>query len=103
MKIMKLSTKPNLKIGLTSLSIMLASTSYVEASTQRQCSDNLNELRRAMLVMLDRIPIMPPIAQIYRPISSLKNEAEQSEKVGDFTSCVSISELALKYTKPYAR
>jgi hypothetical protein len=44
---------------------------------------------------------MPPVAQIYRPVRDLYEEAKSAKNRGDYSECVSKTELALKYSKPY--
>ena len=90
-------------VSLIGLSLTMVSVKYAEASPQLQCRGNLNELQRAMIVMLNKIPLMPPIAKVYQPIRDLESEAAQSEKEGDYDACVSQTELALQYARPYAR
>jgi hypothetical protein len=52
--------------------------------------------------MLNKIPAMPPIAQIYRPIRDLYEQAKLAQSRGNYSECVSKTELALKYSKPYS-
>jgi len=66
-----------------------------------QCKDNLELLRQDLISMLNKIPAMPPIAQIYRPVRDLYDQAKDAANSGDYLTCVSKTELALKYSKPY--
>jgi hypothetical protein len=51
--------------------------------------------------MLNKILAMPPVAQIYRPVKDLYEEAKSAKDKGNYSECVSKTELALKYSKPY--
>ena len=66
-----------------------------------QCQDNLELLRQDLISMLNKMPAMPPIAQIYRPVRDLYDQAKDAANTGDYQTCVSKTELALKYSKPY--
>jgi hypothetical protein len=51
--------------------------------------------------MLNKIPAMPPITQIYSPVKKLYDEAKTAKDSGKYSECVNKTELALKYSKPY--
>tara|TARA_B110000977_G_C10644106_1_gene325251 strand:- start:109 stop:276 length:168 start_codon:yes stop_codon:yes gene_type:complete len=53
--------------------------------------------------MLRKIPVMPPIAQVYKPVRRLYEEAKYARSRGDFKGCIEKTNLALKYSKPYGR
>lgn len=75
----------------------------VNYASQKRCSDNINELRSVMIVMLRKIPIMPPVAQIYTPIKSLFNESIIHQSAKNYIKCIEKAELAIKFARPYAR
>ena len=70
-------------------------------SQTTQCQNNLELLRQDLISMLNKMPAMPPIAQIYRPVRDLYDQAKDAANNGDYQTCVSKTELALKYSKPY--
>ena len=39
--------------------------------------------------MLNKMPAMPPIAQIYRPVRDLYDQAKDAANSGDYQTCVS--------------
>ena len=70
---------------------------------EEACRANLNMLGQDLISMLRKIPAMPPIAQIYKPVRRLYEEAKYARSRGDFESCITKTNLALKYSKPYGR
>jgi len=74
------------------------SNSYAQSST---CDNNLRMLNSDLISMLNKIPAMPPVAQIYRPVRDLYEEAKAARDQGNYAECVRKTELALKYSKPY--
>ncbi|ESS14810.1 hypothetical protein MOLA814_00374 [Betaproteobacteria bacterium MOLA814] len=67
------------------------------------CRSNLNLLGQDLISMLRKIPLMPPIAQVYKPVRRLYEEAKYARSRGDFKGCIEKTNLALKYSKPYGR
>jgi hypothetical protein len=65
------------------------------------CDNNLRLLNADLISMLNKISAMPPVAQIYRPVRDLYEEAKSAKNRGNYSECVSKTELALKYSKPY--
>ena len=65
------------------------------------CDTNLRLLNSDLISMLNKIPAMPPVAQIYRPVRDLYEEAKAAKDRGNYSECVNKTELALKYSKPY--
>ena len=75
---------------------------FQTASAQTaQCHENLELLRQDLISMLKKMPAMPPIAQIYRPVRDLYDQSKDAANSGDYQTCISKTELALKYSKPY--
>ena len=86
---------------LGGLILIFSATSSALAQSQT-CDANLLSLNRDLISMLNKIPAMPPIAQIYRPIRDLYEQAKLAQSRGNYSECVSKTELALKYSKPYS-
>ncbi len=78
---------------------LIATSSFAQQST---CDANLRLLNGDLISMLNKIPAMPPVAQIYRPVRDLYEEAKSARDRGNYAECVNKSELALKYSKPYS-
>lgn len=85
----------------TTISILLFGFAQCATAQNSQCQDNLELLRQDLISMLNKIPAMPPISQIYRPVRDLYDQAKDAASSGDYQTCVSKTELALKYSKPY--
>jgi hypothetical protein len=79
---------------------IFSNCSFANAQSGR-CNDNLELLRQDLISMLKKIPAMPPIAQIYSPVRDLYDQAKDAANRGDYQSCVSKTDLALKHSKPY--
>ena len=54
-------------------------------------------------IMLSKINIMPPIAEIYRPLNGAFNEAIRAQRRGDYITCINKTNIALRYSRAYAR
>lgn len=76
----------------------ISTYSFAQSTT---CDSNLRLLNSDLISMLNKIPAMPPVAQIYRPVKDLYEEAKSAKDKGNYSECVSKTELALKYSKPY--
>jgi len=85
----------------TIISLLLIGFAECAIAQNSQCQDNLELLRQDLISMLNKMPAMPPIAQIYRPVRDLYDQAKDAASSGDYQTCVSKTELALKYSKPY--
>jgi len=83
------------------LALILCLACGVSFAQSAQCQENLELLRQDLISMLNKMPAMPPIAQIYRPVRDLYDQAKDAASSGDYQTCVSKTELALKYSKPY--
>lgn len=70
-------------------------------SQSAACDTNLRLLNSDLISMLNKIPAMPPVAQIYRPVRDLYEEAKAAKERGNYSECVNKTELALRYSKPY--
>jgi hypothetical protein len=52
--------------------------------------------------MLNKIPAIPPIAEIYKPVRDLYYQALEAKERGNYSECISKTELALQYSKKYS-
>ena len=87
-----------MKILIFILISLAAESSQAQAGP---CQDNLGLLRQDLISMLNKIPAMPPVAQIYSPVKDLYNQAKNAADRGDYQTCVTKTEMALKYSKSY--
>lgn len=75
-----------------------SSITFAQSST---CDNNLQLLNSDLKSMLNKIPAIPPVAQIYRPVRDLYDQAKKARDSGKYSECISKTELALKYSKQY--
>lgn len=71
------------------------------AASKEQCSSNIVQLGRDLQVMLDKIPIMPPIGEVYRPLRRVFDEALRAQRNGNYQQCITKTELALRHSRAY--
>ena len=70
------------------------------AETQKnECTNKINQLGSDLKNILTKIPVMPPLTDIYIPLRKLFNEAVAGRDAGDYGGCVEKANLALKYSK----
>jgi hypothetical protein len=81
-------------------SILTFTANYIFAQPST-CDINLRLLNSDLISMLNKIPAMPPITQIYSPVKKLYDEAKTAKDSGKYSECVNKTDLALKYSKPY--
>lgn len=70
---------------------------------ENRCRSQIIQLGGHLKIMLSKINIMPPIAEIYTPLKVAFNEAIRAQRRGDYIACVNKTNIALKYSKAYAR
>ena len=72
-------------------------------SSAQQCRQQILQLGSHLQIMLRKINIMPPIAQIYTPLKRTFDEAIRAQSRGDYVTCINKTNIALKYSRAYAR
>lgn len=92
----------NLKLKSSFFVFFLLISLSANAQSTR-CNANLELLRQDLLSMLKKIPAMPPVVQIYKPVKKLYDEAKVARSRGYHRQCVEKTTLALKYSTPYGR
>lgn len=70
-------------------------------NVKSDCESNIELLRRDMLSMLDKIPAMPPVAQVYTAAKERFTDLNNMKNSGKYSECVSESERVLRITRPY--
>lgn len=86
---------------LATLFFCLIIVNSANATSEEQCSMNIIQLGRDLQVMLDKIPIMPPIGEVYRPLKGLYDEALRAQRNGNYEQCITKTELALRHSRAY--
>jgi hypothetical protein len=87
---------------ITAAGLFISCNLYAQ-SARYQCDENIESLRQDLLSMLNKIPAMPPITQVYTAARSRYDELKRMQDAGDFYTCATESERVLRITKPYGR
>ena len=70
------------------------------AETQKnECTNKINQLGSDLKNILTKIPVMPPLTDIYIPLRKLFDEAVANRDAGEYGRCVEKTNVALKYSK----
>tara|TARA_B100000963_G_scaffold357780_1_gene380790 strand:- start:8447 stop:8728 length:282 start_codon:yes stop_codon:yes gene_type:complete len=80
--------------------IFFISDSY---ANENRCRYQIIQLGEHLKIMLSKINIMPPIAQIYSPLKGAFDEAIRAQRRGDYTTCINKTNIALKYSRAYTK
>ncbi len=80
--------------------IFVFSNSYAD---ENRCRSQIVQLGGNLKIMLSKINIMPPIAEIYTPLKQAFNDAIKAQRRGDYITCINKTNIALKYSRAYAR
>jgi len=81
---------------------LLPTISHAQYS-QKNCQEKINRLREIYIVILKKIPIMPPLAQLSSGIQRALNEGEKNRDAGNYVECVNETERNIKIVEGYAR
>ena len=84
-------------ISLLSNKLALADYSRFE------CHSEINRMREIYIVILRKIPAMPPLAQLSQGIQRALNDAESSRDAGNFNQCVVQMRKQIQIVEGYAR
>lgn len=83
-------------------SIFLCTHSHAQ-SARDDCQYQINRMRDIYIVILRKIPAMPPLAKLSAGIQRALNDAEESRDSGDYKSCVSNMRRQIEIVEGYAR
>lgn len=92
--------KYKLIIILTSL--LYSNITFAQFSRQ-ECQGEINHMREIYIVILRKIPAMPPLAQLSQGIQRAINDAESSRDNGNFNQCVIQMRKQIQIVEGYAR
>jgi hypothetical protein len=70
-------------------------------SLRADCDNGIELLRNDLLSMLNKIPALPPVVQVYIAAKERFDELNRMKNEGQYTECVSESERVLRITRPY--
>ena len=86
---------------------LLASLLYANITnaqfSRQECQVEINRMREIYMLILRKIPTMPPLAQLSKGIQRALNNAESSRDSGDFNQCVVQMRKQIKIVEGYAR
>lgn len=82
--------------------IFNSSISYAQ-NTNQECQAEIKKMREIYIVILRKIPAMPPLAQLSPGIERALNEAEMNRNSGDYRSCVINMQRQISIVERYAR
>ena len=96
-----LSKKPKRWLVLL---ILLINSKFVFAQYSGQdCQGEINRMRSIYIVILRKIPAMPPLAQLSQGIQRSLNDAESSRDSGNFQQCIVQMRKQIQIVEGYAR
>lgn len=67
------------------------------------CQGEINRMREIYIVILGKIPAMPPLAQLSQGIVRALNDAESSRDAGNFNQCVVQMREQIQIVEGYTR
>jgi len=67
------------------------------------CQDRINELRNIYIVILRKIPAMPPLAQLSLGIQRSLNEGESLRDSGNYQGCIQMLDRQIEIVRGYAK
>jgi hypothetical protein len=87
------------------LILLLACKSGVALAdySRSDCQSEINRMREIYIVILRKIPAMPPLAQLSQGIQRALNDAESSRDSGNFNQCVVQMRKQISIVEGYAR
>jgi hypothetical protein len=91
-------------LQLSLLSLLLITSKIALAQYSRpDCQSEINRMREIYIIILRKIPIMPPLAQLSQGIQRALNDAESSRDAGNFNQCVVQMRKQIQIVEGYAR
>lgn len=89
-------------LSLGSLLLFVSPPALAQYSVQ-ECQTEISKMREIYIVILRKIPAMPPLAQLSPGIQRALTEAEASRDMGDYRSCVINMQRQISIVQGYAR
>ena len=84
--------------------LLVCKSGFVLADYSRSdCQGEINRMREIYIVILRKIPAMPPLAQLSQGIQRALNDAESSRDSGSFNQCVVQMRKQISIVEGYAR
>ena len=70
---------------------------------KQSCQGEINRMRDIYIIILRKIPAMPPLAQLSKGIVTALSDAERSRDEGNYDQCVTEMQRQIKIVEGYAR
>jgi hypothetical protein len=88
---------------ITLLTILSKPTVTYAQFSYQDCQSEINRMREIYIVILRKIPAMPPLAQLSRGIQRALNDAESSRDARSFDQCVVQMRKQIQIVEGYAQ
>ena len=91
--------KTSITLGLL---LLLFSLPALAQYSRQDCQSEINNMREIYIVILRKIPAMPPLAQLSSGIQRALNDAEASRDAAEYRNCVINMKRQISIVKSYA-
>jgi hypothetical protein len=81
---------------------LFASLPALAQYSHQECQVEISKLREIYVVILRKIPLMPPLAQLSSGIQRALSDAEMSRDAGDFKRCIVNMRSQISVVQSYA-
>jgi hypothetical protein len=81
----------------------LTSLPSISQVSRQDCQAEINKMREIYIVILRKIPAMPPLAQLSPGIQRAINDGEMRRDSGDYSGCVANMQRQIAIVQGYAR
>lgn len=82
---------------------MLASLPVYAQYSRQECESEIKKMREVYIVILKKIPAMPPLSQLSSGIQRALTNAEISRGAGDFKTCIINLKEQISIVQGYAK
>lgn len=83
--------------------LITASGSVLSQYARQDCQAEINRMREIYIIILRKIPAMPPLAQLSSGIQRALNDAEMSRDNGDYRICIVNMQKQISIVQGYAK
>lgn len=85
------------------IALIINSNLVTAQYSNTDCQGEINRMREIYIVILRKIPAMPPLANLSRGIQGALSDAESSRNAGNFNQCVVQMRKQIQIVQGYAR
>jgi hypothetical protein len=83
--------------------LITASGSVFSQYARQECQAEINRMREIYIIILRKIPAMPPLAQLSPGIQRALNDAEMSRDNSDYRNCIVNMQRQISIVQGYAK